>query len=364
MKKIAFILALVLIVCSMFGCAATVTTEAPITETPTSVPTLTPVPEKVAVAGYTPAPTNSPVPSPTPDWISPAKAAFGSALNLDFSVYTDKLASIDLSVYATVVENVDSFKELTQEINDSVLLAVNTAAKNADGLLDSIEIESVSFTWKQIASLVRGFGPNAKQTLQNSIELAISNEGVFTVSVPEFDLIIASGSITEQMTSKFSLAYMNTLYDDNGIEKDFVSYALTDDYLATLSNPVPGNHMKDCWYQSRSKGTRRHTGMDITGRSKTPLLATTDGTVVYTGENDTCGNYIVIEDALGFEYHYYHLFEPSTLEVGAQVKQNDVVGLMGRTGNSDTVHLHIAIIAPDYSYLNPYEVYLKAGLTD
>lgn len=368
MKLFRYLLGLMLITLILSGCAQTKTVEAPISPEPTALATTAPTPTieplELDIIAPTPNPTMTPAPSPTPNWVSPSTEKFYENLSLNLSEYDDVISKLNLSKYATVVENATAFKQLSDDINASVLSAIDSAKECAVGLIDEVTIEFDEFSWKEIAALIRGLGANAKDALERNIFVFVSDDGCYSVSYSDFDEIIKYAPELELLTAKFSYAYLNTLYDEDGVQKEYTSYPLTDEYLATLANPVPGYHMKDGWYDSRSQGTRRHTGMDISGRYKTPLLATTDGIVVYMGEHETCGYYIVIEDAFGFEYHYYHLAEPSELHVGDEVKQNDVVGLMGKTGNATAIHLHIAIISPDYTYINPYEVYQMAGLTD
>ena len=71
---------------------------------------------------------------------------------------------------------------------------------------------------------------------------------------------------------------------------------------------------------------------------------------------------MILEGADKTQYHYYHMVEVSDLVcAGDSVKRGDPVGLAGNTGNSTANHLHLAIIAPNGMYVNPYP-YLKLSL--
>lgn len=352
------------LICVFLSACASPEEQVQLTPAPTAVPTNSPAPQEIAIFAPTAAPTPSPMPSPTPDWVTPARQVFFDSLDLDFTVYSEELSKVDLSTYAVVVENTQQFKQLTDDVNASVLAAIDVANESANGLISSPSIYFEPMTWKQVASIVRAFGEQAEQTICDNIAVEITSEGTYTVSIPGFDTIIRRGTELQILTAKFSYAYLNTVYDDDGVEKDYSPYEVPDDYLKMMIDPLPDNHMKNGWYQNREKSTRKHMGMDITGRAKTPIMSVMDGVVTYKGDHYNCGYYIIIMDPYGYEYHYYHFYEPSTLEVGDEVKQGDIVGLMGKTGNSTGNHLHIAIVAPDYAYLNPYEVFDNAGLTD
>jgi hypothetical protein len=59
----------------------------------------------------------------------------------------------------------------------------------------------------------------------------------------------------------------------------------------------------------------------------------------------TAGNYIIIEHENG-EYSFYaHLVKGEMrVKVGESVKQGQVIGLLGNSGNSDAPHLHLALL--------------------
>ncbi|MEG1524256.1 MAG: M23 family metallopeptidase [Clostridia bacterium] len=103
--------------------------------------------------------------------------------------------------------------------------------------------------------------------------------------------------------------------------------------------------------------------MDILANRRTQILSATDGVVQYIGYMAIPGNYVVVSDPYGYEYHYYHMFEQSKfVKPGDIVKQGDAIGLVGNTGNSAANHLHLTIITPEHAYVNPYDLYVQAGI--
>lgn len=86
-----------------------------------------------------------------------------------------------------------------------------------------------------------------------------------------------------------------------------------------------------------------HTGVNIAYRVGVPIVAAADGKVVERGyEPLGYGNYIVIRHRYGFFTKYAHL-EQVYVHEGDEVKQGQVIGLMGSTGLSTGPDLHFEI---------------------
>lgn len=98
-----------------------------------------------------------------------------------------------------------------------------------------------------------------------------------------------------------------------------------------------------------------HNGLDFAGRMGHPIYASDGGVVVYAGWNDFgYGNMIVIDHGTGWQTLYAHL---STLNVGcgSSVRQGDVIGGMGSTGNSSGPHLHFELMSASGGKVNPFD---------
>jgi len=91
---------------------------------------------------------------------------------------------------------------------------------------------------------------------------------------------------------------------------------------------------------------RMHRGIDISGKTGTPVLAARDGTVTFAGVKGGYGNIVILSHEDGYETRYAHLssFKAS---VGDAVQTGDVIGLMGSTGRSTGPHLHFEIRKDD-----------------
>jgi murein DD-endopeptidase MepM/ murein hydrolase activator NlpD len=100
-----------------------------------------------------------------------------------------------------------------------------------------------------------------------------------------------------------------------------------------------------------------HKGLDISGRKGTPVIATADGIVTFTGKNGFYGNMIKIDHGHGMATRYGHL-EKILKKTGEAVKRGDVIALMGNTGKSTGPHLHYEVFLNGLS-VNPQKYILN-----
>lgn len=99
------------------------------------------------------------------------------------------------------------------------------------------------------------------------------------------------------------------------------------------------------WGDSRDNGGRRHEGIDIFAPKRAELVAAADGVVGRVEENTLGGKVIFLNpDNRDIALYYAHLDE-QLARPGQTVKQGDVIGLVGNTGNARTSspHLHFGI---------------------
>ncbi|UFJ41488.1 M23 family metallopeptidase [Brevibacillus humidisoli] len=106
-------------------------------------------------------------------------------------------------------------------------------------------------------------------------------------------------------------------------------------------------------------GARRfHDGFDIANRYRSPIYATADGTVVFSGRKAGHGNMVQIKHSSTIQTSYSHLAK-SLVNVGDTVKKGQVIGEMGSTGRSTGVHVHYMVykqgVPVDPEEYLPYE---------
>lgn len=99
--------------------------------------------------------------------------------------------------------------------------------------------------------------------------------------------------------------------------------------------------------------TRRkhtHKGVDLAAPRMTPVYATADGIVTYSGRNGGYGNFVKINHRNGYKTAYAHMHRIEVRK-NSEVHKGDLIGYVGSTGSSTGNHLH-------------YELYYGDGLLD
>ncbi len=118
----------------------------------------------------------------------------------------------------------------------------------------------------------------------------------------------------------------------------------------------------------------RHHAIDILAPRGTPVLAAVGGTIRKLWDSRDGGHTIYEFDLAGERSYYYaHLdgYADGLVE-GMRVRQGDVIGYVGTTGNAppDTPHLHFAItlLPPNKAWskgepIDPYPILVTRGVT-
>ena len=92
------------------------------------------------------------------------------------------------------------------------------------------------------------------------------------------------------------------------------------------------------------KTRRLHTGVDLAARSGTPIYAAGDGIIEYYKWQSGYGNKVEIKHVNGYETAYGHMSRyVDGLGVGSHVRQGQLIGYVGSTGQSTGPHLHFEI---------------------
>ena len=118
---------------------------------------------------------------------------------------------------------------------------------------------------------------------------------------------------------------------------DAVHGTVTITQTRDISCPIPdGSEFIDSWGASRSGG-RRHEGVDMIADRGTPIVAAQSGSVGFK-RNSLGGNAAWLTTSLGNKFYYAHLdsFEGDSRDV----REGDVIGYVGSTGNAQGPHLH------------------------
>jgi len=115
--------------------------------------------------------------------------------------------------------------------------------------------------------------------------------------------------------------------------------------LAFPTQTKTSTSIQSYWGDGRDNNARKHEGIDIFGKFRSPVLAIAEGTITRVNENNLGGRVVWLKPK-GKDYtiYYAHLDE-QIATVGQEVKVGDTIGLMGNTGNARTTptHLHFGI---------------------
>lgn len=96
---------------------------------------------------------------------------------------------------------------------------------------------------------------------------------------------------------------------------------------------------------------RAHEGIDLAVSTGTEVAVAKDGVVIQSGWNGGYGISVYVDHGNGIITRYGHLSQ-AYAQVGRAVKQGDIIGLSGNTGNSTGPHLHFEIRIGDVA-VNP-----------
>ena len=103
------------------------------------------------------------------------------------------------------------------------------------------------------------------------------------------------------------------------------------------------------------RGRKFHQGVDLRAHMRTPVVAASDGEVVYTGNRiKGYGRMVVLKHRDGFYTVYAH-HSKNRVKLHQRVKAGQVIALSGRSGHASGPHLHFELrrgaqsIDPEYA---------------
>ena len=116
--------------------------------------------------------------------------------------------------------------------------------------------------------------------------------------------------------------------------------------LVPVEGVAPGD--LDDTFAARRSGGRTHRAIDILAPRGTPVLAVSDGEIVQIHTNRLGGKVLYLRSPDGaYDFYYAHLDAYADgLEEGQTVRQGDVLGVVGNTGNARRTpsHLHFQVL--------------------
>jgi len=151
---------------------------------------------------------------------------------------------------------------------------------------------------------------------------------------------ISRKEINEHLSSKINQESPN-------IEINFIS-------------PIASEH----FYISKEFNNSYHQGVDIISKKGSDVRASAIGSVIYSGNDNTYGKIIILAHKNNFYTFYGHL-DTSFVKRHDFITKNELIGLVGETGQATGPHLHFEIW-DEWSFKDPLaliESFKKKNLT-
>ncbi len=252
----------------------------------------------------------------------------------EVAVVTSMTAALADAVQARDME-FEKVEELRTEL-DSLELQRNLNAQRQDRMLTQLE-DALTVSMVPLSTMFEAAGLDVNSLLAN-VRQNFSGTGGLSderaEALPEFDQRVQG-----------ILAKLDDLASLNAAAS-----------RVPLVNPIHSGYRLSSPFGPR--GGRLHKGLDMASSLNTPIYATADATVKFSGTQSGYGNVVVLDHGGGYETYYAHL-NRRLVTVGQTISRGDRIALMGNTGRSTGVHLHYEI-RKDNVAVNPM-TYIKAG---
>jgi len=134
--------------------------------------------------------------------------------------------------------------------------------------------------------------------------------------------------------------------------------------ISDMKWPLKSGELSSLFSRTRSKGRRKHLGIDIVAPKGTPVHAVLDGIVEVVSNGGKgfrgYGRVIIINHSVQLWTLYSHC-STMNVKVGQRVKQGDVIAAVGRTGRATTNHLHFEVRNAKGTALDPMKYLPEYG---
>lgn len=145
--------------------------------------------------------------------------------------------------------------------------------------------------------------------------------------------ILAAEFINQKETFTAILFNDGNYYTPEGrsMRKSFLRAPVNFRYISSNFTPKRFHPVQKRW--------KAHRGVDYAAPTGTPVVAAGDGRVIKAGYDRFNGHHVFIKHPGGYVTKYIH-FSKRKANKGQQVKQGQVIGLVGSTGLASGPHLH------------------------
>ncbi len=297
------------------------------------------------------------------------------------AVYDNTIGKV-VDMINFIIENWDTIKTKTAEKWDEIKESIVTVLNELPGKAYEAMVSMFDKIVQGIKDKAEGAYSAIKEFATNLLDKFKEKLGIKSPSTEMFD--IAKNMIKGMINGLGGDELMNFI--DNMIQNikdafsngsfnlqaaiDFIGGGAMDwlqsigiggsDY-GNLIAPVNGAITSDFGWRdpfmtdSGEMSSSYHAGIDIGAGYGTPVGAAGAGTVDYAGWYGGYGNTVMIDHGNGLTTMYAHLSQ-ILVTVGDIVKQLEVIGLVGSTGNSTGAHLHFGVMQ-DGVWVDPSSIF-------
>ena len=241
----------------------------------------------------------------------------GSPRRLSLSVFWLKFFAIILSiVIITIIIGAGTYSILAKKaLEFSRLQAENSRLALENHRIIRVARE-VDQSRKILAQIIRSLGGHLDigRSIVNADSLTLSDALNETALNPELDYFLEGNAYAVDNVFGFGFPTQMPV-------QGFISQQFSEDHI----------------FPDRS-----HRGIDIAGKTGSPILAAASGRTVFSGWTPYYGNCILIAHPDGYLTFYGHN-QLNIRDVSVKVLKSEPIALLGTSGNSSAPHLHFEI---------------------
>jgi murein DD-endopeptidase MepM/ murein hydrolase activator NlpD len=308
-----------------------------------------------------------------------ALAAFNfEGLNLTSDIYAIRPAEDTEASERTIQYAATGISSIFNKLNASL-----DTVSEVNNEIDVPHGSLVSFEWQQykvkkgdsVSTIAKKFDVSVGAVIaSNNITNARKLQEGMSLKIPNIDGIpyqIQKGDNLSKISASFNVP-LEVILDVNDIKSDniipgetlFIPGARMNDIDLRLSLGETFMHPLNQKIITSSFGMRKdpisgtlsfHSGIDFRANTGTPVHASLDGVVSFTGENWLYGKHIIISHSNGYKTMYAHL-NAFSVKQGDRVLRGKKIAESGNTGHSTGPHLHFGIYDKNNKLVNPLEL--------
>jgi murein DD-endopeptidase MepM/ murein hydrolase activator NlpD len=232
---------------------------------------------------------------------------------------------------------------------DSFKASLAAAALEKRVEMRSGEIRSSLFSATDIAQIPDAIANQMVEMFSTSIDFAtdLRRGDRFNVVYETFwqdGEYVRPGRILASEFNNGGSTYRTVWYEEPGKQGAYYDFDGKSLKKAFLKSPLEFSRVSSGFSMRMhpiSGQWRQHKGVDFAAAIGTPIRASGDGVVEFSGVQNGYGNVVVIKHWANYSTAYAHMSRfASGLRQGQKVNQGDVIGYVGTTGWSTGPHLH------------------------